>query len=55
MGTYKRKTGQKIVFMREKMEEVKRRQASSENRQQVSKSLGTKECTLRKWFKAIKY
>jgi len=31
MGKYKRKTGQKVVFMQEKMEEVKKRQASSES------------------------
>jgi len=55
MGKYKRKTGQKVVFIQEKMEEVKRRHTSSESQQQVSKSLGTNECTLRKWLKAIKY
>jgi hypothetical protein len=33
MVKYKIKTGQKVVFMQEKMEEVKRRQASCESRQ----------------------
>ena len=31
MGKYKRKRGQKVVFMQEKMKQVKRRQASSES------------------------
>jgi DNA-binding protein Fis len=44
-----------MKYTQEKMKEANMRQASGESRQQVSKSLGTNERTLRKRLKALKY
>jgi hypothetical protein len=48
MEKYKRKPEKKLVFMEEKMEDVKRRVASGVSQQRVAKSHGTNTCTLRK-------
>jgi len=55
MERCKGKTEQKIIYKQEKMKDENRRQASGESRQQVSKTLGTNERTLRKRLKALNY
>ena len=54
MGKQK-KQSERYYFTREKVEKAKWRQASGESPQQVSESIRTNECALRKLLKVVKY